>query len=1153
MSFLTPKVETGVNTGDNTPGRTATQSPRQTLPLVLGRGRVVVQWVTPVLEWFPRTTSRSQYWFFSCYGWLCCGPIDEIEQLIVNDKPYFALSKQREDYPGTDYVDDVLSKETPEKFRLYWGREDGGSRTAHLHSLIVPQYAPGLIEPDGITIKPFPYDLGIAALAVQHMEAGQSADGRTPPLPKVEAIVYRRSPAAYSFGYSAKGTHPVGLVKDLLTLKRGGRGLPAAMFDDADWTAKMQRLMDDGVATMKGHDLYLSLVAAEAKEVDQYVADVLAYLGGWLVERNGQLYLDWQPNDGTSLDETGLRVITEHHLAGEVDEDPGHLDGVPSQVIVTGLDWTANPPLTEVSESAPVPFVSRLVKGRREPEQLNRPGFTERAQLKSYATMLAALRPSPEASFTVPLLRQYAVQPDNLTPLRPGDRFVLNLAGNGGKRVVVRVTERSGEDAVRVTLKGQRERGTYPQPAQPVLDPRIDPTIDPPADLARYAVAQLPPDLSDPADTLVAALVERPSSSVHAHQVHLSPTNSWPGQVIAPRNVNFAVAAVLQTNLGVSYADATVNVDTVGHEWSYLRSQSALEQGDDQLLCWHGGEWCSIGAITPLGGGSYSMTIKRARLGSLPLAHAIGAVLFLIPRNDLVALTHAEFANVEAAGSYDAATATKWFKLRPLGAGGLEGNLTAAFSLPLRDPTPDAVTDLQARTGTGKLVELRWTKIATALVNEYHIYRGTGPAYADEAKVAEAGGEESRWIDIGVAFGVTYRYRLKAITTDEHDSAFSNDVLATPGVVSGLDVDYTPPANPGNITLDSSGTYLGDDGTVFSYVILNLPPLPAGAIGQTVKRRRAGEAGAWEDVGQTFNAAATTIRQDDLTPGTSYDFALEAFSWSGVPSAIVVPPTSPYLAPKKSTNPTAPGAITYTAGNSTSFNRPPVFSRDANGNVQMLMSVLMTWPTSTDKDIAGYEWVATSDSNTAADNVAAAGLATFTVMPEAIYSFPTPAPLYFRVRCVDSSRRRSAWSGGGTVLSGLMALPAGSMSQQQASAVAISGGTATGLTQLATTGLTIGAGTSQRKVIARQPIYATIDLVGGLAQETIDFSLAGFGFSTRPDSGWMQSADWDGLLIRYDLDDSTSTVAKLRVTMANGGNTPAVTGLEVTGEFLEYD
>jgi len=76
----------------------------------------------------------------------------------------------------------------------------------------------------------------------------------------------------------------------------------------------------------------------------------------------------------------------------------------------------------------------------------------------------------------------------------------------------VRITERT-EDDTYITFKVVGERGAFPRPYEPTLDPRADLTAQPPADLERFAAAQLPPDLSDAADTRVAMLVERASNS----------------------------------------------------------------------------------------------------------------------------------------------------------------------------------------------------------------------------------------------------------------------------------------------------------------------------------------------------------------------------------------------------------------------------------------------------------------------------------------------------------------------------------------------------------------------------------------------------------------------------------------------------------------
>ena len=1130
MSFFTPKVETGVSTGDNTPGRSASRSPRQVLPLVLGRGRVAVQWVTPVLKWNPVAGKTSQTWFANIYGWIACGPVDEIVQILVNDKPYYGVFAFRDQNPG-DYFDVTIPHAEPfpsEKFRFFWGLENAANYTAYLQGLVGPG-CPGMAG------KSHPSYLGVFAVAAENLLAGTTMDGKSPPLPKVEIEFHRRSVAAYDFGYVPHGTHPVGIIKDVLTLPRGGRGLPGGLFDDAHWTARMQRLMDVGISTMKGTDLFLSSVLAEPKEADEIVADILSYLDGWLVERNGKLEIDWSPNDGSSLVEAGLRVITEHELAeDEVDEDPGTLEGIPSQMIVTGLDWTADPPLSEASESAPVPFVKRLVNDSREPETVNRPGFTTRAQLKSYATMLAACRANPDAQYTVPVLRQYAVQLDGVTPIRPGDLFVLNLASNGGRRIVLRVTERSSDDPVKVVFKCQRERGTFPKPAQPVLDPRIDTSRPAPADLARFCLAQLPPDLADNDSPAVVALAERPNAEAVALQVDMSPNNVWPGQMLDNGIQRWAVCAINRTVLAPGYGDTVVTVDTVGADWLRLRSQSTLEQGDDQLVLYGGQEWFSVGTITPFGGGSYSLALKRARLGGLPAALAYGAPLYLILRSDLIALRHAEFGNIELAGSYNAGVATKYFKLRPIGAGGLAGNYSAAVALTLRDPTPEAPTGLTAQVGTGKLVDLRWNPVADSLINEYRVYRSTGPAYADEALIGEVGG--TRFIDTRVTTGVAYRYRVSAITTDETESPKSIAVDAVPTLIGPGAVDSTKPAKPAAPTAsvpENKGTYLTGDATVLSYLTIMIASLTADSVGQNVLYRRSGT-GNWLQAAQLFNAGVATIRVDDLSPGINYEFAVQSFSFSGASSD--VSDVLSYTAPTRTTAPTWAANFVLTPGNSSNYRGGIV----TEGGTRV-MACQIDYSTCFDPDFSHFEiylgMLGLSEAQVSANW---AGIPLTTLDTRIIQPIATTTPVALYVRAVNRSQVKTAWAATASLV-GYMGYPSGDMVNQSANAIT-------------TTGIATGNGASVRRVLCRYQVTAVVTLAGGAPAEDVGIDISGRGFSTKPDTAAVEVASSNdvGCYYNWDNGSNSSSSAWIKFHTFDGSN--LVGGnYRVSIEFIEYD
>ena len=779
MSFLSPKTNLPGNLSDNTPGRQATTSPNEVLPLILGPGRAVVQWVTPVLRWKFRTTSTSNFAFASIYGWVALGPVDYIRSIVVNDKAYQGVFVHRDENPG-DHYDFTISKETPERYKFFWGNEDKANYTTYLQSLVDPKYAPDMVG------KAYPKDRGIFAVAVEDLECGRADGGTTPPLPKVEIDLYRRSPKTYSFGHVDHGTHLLGAAWDLLTLKRGGLKLDPALLNTTNWDAKIAQLYDTGIAGISGTDLFGSLVVADAKPGDEVLANILQVIDGHIRERDGKLEVDFMPGDGTTTDPEDLTTISEYEMGtgNDPEEDPDGVEEMPTQVLVTGLDLYANPPLTEASEGAQVPFARRLLGEDRPALQLNQPVWCTRAQIKASAQLNAARRAVPQWRGTVPVLKQYAVQPDGTTPLRAGDVFDLDRA-DIGLDLVVRIIEVSGETDTHVTFKVIAERGAFPRPYEPALDPRADADAIAPADLSRFVAAQLPPDLSDAADTLVCVLAERPVQTTIGYDTHFAPTDSWPGQVIDTGNTRWAVGCALQTTLGATLDAVTVTVNAVGIDWDYLISQSTLEQADDQLLCWHGGEWLSVGTITSLGSGAYTLGLLRARLGSLPVAHAIDDVIYLIYRREIINLSHASFAEIESGGVYDVPTATKYFKIRPYT--GVQGNLSSAFSVIMRDPTPDQVTGL-AVAMSGRLARLRWTAVVGALIDEYQVYRESwnGSSWDEDGKVGETAG--LYFPDLVPDFG-DYRWRVRASATDYTDGDFSAYVTGTAAPTGESDID----------------------------------------------------------------------------------------------------------------------------------------------------------------------------------------------------------------------------------------------------------------------------------------------------------------------------------------------------------------------------
>lgn len=955
MSFA-PKNDLPGDLTNNTPGRSSKQSPAEILPLVLGRGRAVVRWQTPVLNWYFRNTEKSSYAFFSCYGWIAHGPADYIHQILVNGKSWNGVFRLREENPGY-YIDHTLAGETPMTFRFWWGYPDQPNYGSYLDSLILdPSHA--------MKGKAHPAYRNIFAVAVDHLEAGRSDGGQTPPLPQVEISFYRRSPTAYSFGYVDHGTHPIGIVKDLLTLKRGGLKLdPTKYFDATHWSNQLNRLMTTGVAGITGTDLFPSFVFAESRPAIDQVSDVLAYIGGHIRERDGKLEVDWQPSDGSTANPTGLREIGQDEIVGDPMLDPQDLDDLPTRLIVTGLDIDADPDLSETNEIANVPYARKLLGEERPPVQISRPGWVTRSQLKAFAGLEAAIRANPVLKAKLKVLRQYAVELDGATPLRPGDRFVLNWAPSS-LRVVVRILERSKESAVDVEFQVQVERGSYPLPYQPALDPRASLNQPLPSALTRYALTEVPD--ADPRE--VAPLVERPQGNITGFRVHYSPTNTWPGMILDSFQT-WAVGATLKTSLANSTAATTVEIDTVGADWARILAQGSAAQLDDRLLLIIENEWLSVGAISVVSAGRYSLAVLRARQGSAAASHVVNLTVFLAYRTELNTVTHPEFENIGA---------PEYFKLQPYNQVG-DGPLSSVYSVALSDRTPIAPTGLTAVPGTGKAVSLDWDFTGGENISEYAVYRNTVNNPATAVKIAEVGA--SRFVDLDVELSTLYFYWITAITIDEQEGPKSTFASVTTGSTPGTNT--TPPPTPGALTVASGGVYKGKDGTVFAYVDLNLPANSPVAE-RNIFYRRTGSA-TFMLAGQRTSGAAGVYRVDDLLTGVSYDFQILDYNEDAYSSSS--PILSPVITNADTTAPATPTGLTAAPG---------------TGKL-----VFLDWDDSIESDFQEYGIYRNTVNNPAtATKIAEQRASTFND-PDV----PFDTPLYYWVTAIDRSENESPKSG----------------------------------------------------------------------------------------------------------------------------------------------
>lgn len=447
---------------------------------------------------------------------------------------------------------------------------------------------------------------------------------------------------------------------------------------------------------------------------------------------------------------------------------------------------------------------------------------------------------------------------------------------------------------------------------------------------------------------------------------------------------------------------------------------------------------------------------------------------------------------------------------------------------------PATPTGLAAVVGTGKSVSLDWNDNTDDDLSEYGIYRSTdGSSYS---KIAEV--RASRFVDVDVALGTLYYYKVTAFDTSENESAASSVVTATPSTITDGSVDTTAPSTPSAPTFVSETTYSSGDGTVFARITLDMPTLPSGARLLQALWRRTGASG-WiiaDAKDATELAADDDITFDDLSPNVAYEFAVRALSFSNVPSA--VSSTLSRTAPNTTGAPSAPSSGTLSA------EAPAKKNMAGTG---YLVGARARWSVVTDPALAYYEVKATlTDSDSATDYVWVASSAVLFVIPAApqklfettydLYSESPASNAYVRVRAVNNTGIASSWLRIGDAL-GTASAGAGNLAVQSSSDVT-------------TTGITTGS-SAVNKVKRRQPYIAGITLTGGAVTETYNLNISSYGFTVAPDVANFSATDWSNVEIRYDWDDSTSSNLVLRIRMIDGTNLP--TSLIISGEIIQYN
>lgn len=91
---------------------------------------------------------------------------------------------------------------------------------------------------------------------------------------------------------------------------------------------------------------------------------------------------------------------------------------------------------------------------------------------------------------------------------------------------------------------------------------------------------------------------------------------------------------------------------------------------------------------------------------------------------------------------------------------------------------------------------------------------------------------------------------------------------------------------------------------------------------------------------------------------------------------------------------------------------------------------------------------------------------------------------------------------------------------------------------VSTTGIKTGGGSSTRQVNVRYEVSDVKSLVGGAATEVITIDITNRGFSAKPDAGWLQCASDSNITGVYDFDaaGNSSTTAYFNLQTIDGTN-----------------
>jgi hypothetical protein len=306
-------------------------------------------------------------------------------------------------------------------------------------------------------------------------------------------------------------------------------------------------------------------------------------------------------------------------------------------------------------------------------------------------------------------------------------------------------------------------------------------------------------------------------------------------------------------------------------------------------------------------------------------------------------------------------------------------------------------------------------------------------------------------------------------------------------------------------------------------------------------------------VGAISSVGGGTQTIPDLTPGTSYDFETQGKSFNNVIGTPVAATGSPFAAPNKTSQPTAPTTVNTTAPTASS-GVPPSYDNISEVNE----ATIATWNGVADTDVVSYEaysgYAGSPPSNTAAiGSLTGSQIIKSTVGFTGQYScFFYTSPLltsnYVWVRSIDSSGNFSNWVTNAATCN-YSNNYCGDLGQQNENSTQLSG---------LTTAPQSASSTIKTLVVMPldgSTVGTVMTLTGGSPTETHYLNISGWGFTAKPSVGYitlLSSNAGSKIQVEYNYDDASnsSTQAACKFYTSDNSNLPNL-AVRISGVLMQ--